>query len=120
MADMIRPSRASRTAPLPPLERDVPAAGRVRLADRADALVLILRRWLFWILYALGLLIFLMFFFGQYLLAWFRTQIGDEPHPVGLAVLNPGELIELLADMLKLNGSAETYANSSVTRATWS
>jgi len=74
-------------------------------------LLLLLRHWLFWLLYALSLMIFLMYFFGQYLLAWFRTQIGEDRITVGLVVLHPGELIELLADKLKLNGSAATYAN---------
>jgi len=32
------------------------------------------RRKLFWALYALGLLMFFMFFFGQYLLACAETQ----------------------------------------------
>ncbi len=74
-------------------------------------LLMLLRRRLFWLLYALSLMIFLMYFFGQYLLAWFRTQIGEERIAVGLVVLHPGELIDLLADKLKLNGSAATYAN---------
>ena len=41
------------------------------------SLWMILRRKLFWALYALALFVFLMFFFGQYLLAWAETQIGE-------------------------------------------
>ena len=39
------------------------------------ALGMLWRRKLFWAVYALGLLIFLMFFFGQFLLDWAETQI---------------------------------------------
>ena len=74
-------------------------------------LLMLLRRRLFWGLYALSLMIFLMYFFGQYLLAWFLAQAGESRIIVGLMAVRPGDLIELLADRLKLNGSAETYHN---------
>jgi ABC-2 type transport system permease protein len=74
-------------------------------------LLMLLRRKLFWGLYALSLMIFLMYFFGQYLLAWFQTQAGETRIVVGLVPIRPGDLIELLADRLKLNGSADTYRN---------
>src|SRR3954469_19312632 len=35
----------------------------------------LLRRKLFWTLYAAGLLVFFMFFFGTYLLDWAETQL---------------------------------------------
>ncbi len=44
--------------------------------------------------------IFLMYFFGQYLLAWFQTQAGESRVVVGLLSIHPGELIEILADKL--------------------
>ena len=72
---------------------------------------MLLRRRLFWGLYALSMMIFLMYFFGQYLLAWFQTQAGESRVVVGLLAIHPGELIEILADKLKLNGSAATYRN---------
>jgi ABC-2 type transport system permease protein len=74
-------------------------------------LLMLLRRRLFWGLYALSMMIFLMYFFGQYLLAWFQTQAGESRVTVGLLAIHPGELIEILADKLKLNGSAATYRN---------
>jgi ABC-2 type transport system permease protein len=74
-------------------------------------LLMLLRRRLFWGLYALSMMIFLMYFFGQYLLAWFQTQAGESRIVVGLLAIHPGELIEILADKLKLNGSAATYRN---------
>jgi ABC-type transport system involved in multi-copper enzyme maturation permease subunit len=42
------------------------------------ALRMLLRRKLFWVLFAFGLFIFLMFFFGQFLLDWVKTQIPAE------------------------------------------
>ena len=45
------------------------------------ALAMMFRRKLFWVLYAFGLLIFLMFFFGQYLLAWAETQAAASRSP---------------------------------------
>ena len=36
-----------------------------------------MRRRLFWVLYGLGLLFFLLYFFGQYLLAFAEAQGGD-------------------------------------------
>jgi ABC-2 type transport system permease protein len=47
------------------------------------SLWMIFRRKLFWVLYGLGLFIFLLFFFGQYLLAWASTQMGEEDVRVG-------------------------------------
>ena len=49
-------------------------------------LLMLLRRRLFWGLYALSMMIFLMYFFGQYLLAWFQTQAGESRVVVGLLV----------------------------------
>ena len=40
------------------------------------SLRMMFRRKLFWVLYALGMLFFFMFFFGQYLLAWTESQAG--------------------------------------------
>ena len=43
-----------------------------------SGLWMLLRRWTFWGLYAGCLLIFLFFFFGQYLLVWIGTQLQEE------------------------------------------
>ncbi|HWG44216.1 MAG TPA: ABC transporter permease subunit [Gemmataceae bacterium] len=75
------------------------------------ALVSIFRRWLFWIIYVLGLLIFLLFFFGQYMLSWAQTQAGESVVPVGQFRMNPRTLIQLFRGLLKLDGGAETYRN---------
>ncbi len=75
------------------------------------SLWMILRRKLFWVLYALALFVFLMFFFGQYLLAWAETQVGESTVMVGPIRTEPTTLIELLRTALKLNGTSETYRN---------
>jgi ABC-2 type transport system permease protein len=75
------------------------------------ALGLIFRRKLFWVLYALGLMIFLLFFFGQYLLAWAETQGAEASIPVMGLREDPKKIVHILRHILKLNGSAETYRN---------
>jgi hypothetical protein len=61
-------------------------------------------------MYALGLFIFLLFFFGQYLLAWAETQTGEENVRVGsFGQANPQQLIGILRGLLRLNGTGETY-----------
>jgi ABC-2 type transport system permease protein len=75
------------------------------------SLAMIFRRRLFWGLYGLGMLIFLLFFFGQYLLAWAQTQTAEESVRVGGfgRPIKPQDLIMQLRGMLKLDGTAETY-----------
>jgi ABC-type transport system involved in multi-copper enzyme maturation permease subunit len=76
------------------------------------ALAMILRRRLFWVVYGLGLLVFLIFFFGQYLLAWAESQAGEADVRVGgLGRANPQELVRLFRAVLKLNGSGEMFRN---------
>jgi hypothetical protein len=66
----------------------------------------------FWVLYGLGLMTFCLFFFGQYLLAWAETQAGSSNVRVGgLGRANPRDLVAILRDLLKLNGSGETFRN---------
>ncbi|MGE3804478.1 MAG: ABC transporter permease [Gemmataceae bacterium] len=73
------------------------------------SLRLLFRRKFFWVLYSLALIIFLMFFFGQYLLAWAESQVGDGTVRVGIVNTNPGKLISLFRDRLRLNGSPYTF-----------
>jgi ABC-2 type transport system permease protein len=76
------------------------------------SLAMIFRRRMFWGLYGLGMLVFLLFFFGQYLLAWAETQSAEENVRVGnFGRANPKDLIRIMKELLKLNGSAETYRN---------
>src|SRR5262249_22302569 len=75
------------------------------------AVWMIFRRKLFWALYALALVIFSLFFFGQYLLAWAETQVGEQTVRVAAVRIQPAQLIHFFRDLLKLNGSGETYRN---------
>lgn len=71
------------------------------------------RYWPFWVIYGLGLMIFLLFFFGQYLLAWAETQSVEAEVRLfgGSAPVEPRQLVGLFRHFLKLNGTAETYRN---------
>lgn len=75
------------------------------------SLWMMFRRKIFWGLYGCALMIFLMFFFGQYMLAWAESQSGEQAVRVGLVRTRPGELIGLLKEVLRLNGSGYTYRN---------
>ncbi len=75
------------------------------------SLHMMFRRKLFWGLYALGLLIFFMFFFGQYLLAWAETQAAEQTIKVGPIPIEPARLIRILREQLKFNGTGDTYRN---------
>jgi hypothetical protein len=76
------------------------------------SLGMIFHRRLFWAMYALALMVFLLFFFGQYLMSWAATQIGEQDVRVGgLGRANPRWLVQFFRDFLKLNGSAETFRN---------
>lgn len=85
---------------------------RSGLAIARLGLAALVRRKLVWVLYAFCLLIFFSFFFGQYLLVWAGTQLGEtEVRGAGFMFFAPTELVKQLRDELKLNGSAETFRN---------
>ena len=74
------------------------------------ALGMLLRRRLFWVLYGFGLLLFLMFFFGSFLLAWAISMAQTPTTPLGRVAQNPQRLLALLQRRLDiLNGSRETF-----------
>jgi len=75
------------------------------------ALKMMFRRKLFWAIYALALLMFLMFFFGQYLLSWAESQADESGVRIFGAKVAPGDLIHGLREVLQLNGrKGEMYA----------
>jgi ABC-type transport system involved in multi-copper enzyme maturation permease subunit len=75
------------------------------------ALRVIFRRKLFWGIYGLGLMIFLLFFFGQYLLSWAEDQ-GDEANVSVMGFKeSPKTLVHVLREILKLDGEPHTYRN---------
>jgi ABC-type transport system involved in multi-copper enzyme maturation permease subunit len=87
-----------------------PAAGVWPIAR--IALVMMFRRRLFWALFALGMLMFLLFFFGLYLLVWLETQTGETEVRAGLlGRLNVARTIRMLRSQAHLDGSAETYSS---------
>ena len=75
------------------------------------SLVMMFRRKLFWALYALSLIIFCMFFFGQYMLFWAESQLGQSRISLLGKSLPPEAVVQRLRVALKLNGTGETYRN---------
>jgi ABC-type transport system involved in multi-copper enzyme maturation permease subunit len=75
------------------------------------ALSQVLRRKLFWVLYAFGLLFFFMFFFSQYLLAWTESQMDEQVVNVAVFRVNPAEFGPILRKSLRIDGSGEMYRN---------
>ena len=74
------------------------------------SLLLLMRRKLFWALYALAGLIFFFFFYGQYLIVWVRQQTEGQSVPVLGVPVKVGEILKFL-DRLGLDGSAHTFGN---------
>ena len=76
------------------------------------SLAMIYRRWMFWILFALAMLMFCLFFFGQYLLFTAETQLSEGGRVTVAGVpVKPQRLVEIFRRGLKLNGTGETYSN---------
>jgi ABC-2 type transport system permease protein len=76
------------------------------------ALRMIFRRKLFWALYGLGLMMFLLFFFGQYLLAWAESQLDESSVQIAGGRFEPVQLVHLFRMVLKLDGrTGEMYFN---------
>ncbi|MBI3411528.1 MAG: ABC transporter permease subunit [Planctomycetes bacterium] len=75
------------------------------------ALGSLLRRRLFWLLYAASLFLFLMFFFGGYLLDWAVTQVSQAPIKVGNVTLDTERLVRSMRQTLQvLSGNQDTFA----------
>jgi ABC-type transport system involved in multi-copper enzyme maturation permease subunit len=73
------------------------------------ALVMMFQRKLFWVLYGLSLLFFLMFFFGQYLLAYAETQMGLQAVPILGLKIDRNLLIQKIRESLRIDGSGMMY-----------
>lgn len=73
------------------------------------SLSLLFRRKLFWAIYAISLTLFLMFFFGQYLMAWPESQSPTGSIRIFGAEIKVKEMVGQFRTALKLNGSAEMY-----------
>src|SRR5262245_29608150 len=75
----------------------------------------LLRRKIFWWLYGFSLLVFLMFFFGSYLLSWAETQIPQQPVQVQVGQktqqIATGPMLRNVRDSMKvLSGGCDTFA----------
>src|SRR5262245_14212 len=90
-----------------------PAHGTLAIAR--VSLWLLLRRKLFWGLYGVSAMIFLLFFYGQYLSSWLQLQIQDQPIRLGSGVVGatvkPKELVEVMKSTLHLDGTGYTFRN---------
>jgi ABC-2 type transport system permease protein len=74
------------------------------------ALGTLLRRKLFWALYAVTLLLFLMFFFGTFLLNWLETQLTG-PIQIGNFKADPDRVMLTVRQALQvLQGNHQTFA----------
>jgi ABC-2 type transport system permease protein len=72
------------------------------------ALGTLIRRRLFWVLFALGLLIFFMFYFGQFMLDWAETQLSSTNVQVG--TLNGTRLLGMVRRTIRfLSGNQDTF-----------
>ncbi len=73
------------------------------------SLGMLFRRRLFWTLYGFGLMLFLMFFFGAYLLAWAEAQMQVSGEQLG-KMGDPGRMMRGIRRALQiLNGSQDTF-----------
>ena len=80
------------------------------VAMARSSLRLLLRRKVFWVLYALALMIFFFFFYGQYLVVWIQLQTASQTVNFGQMPVKLSELTKFL-DKLNLNGSPHTFGN---------
>ncbi len=77
-------------------------------------LLLLARRKLFWALYACSVMIFLFYFFGQYLWVFLENRVADAAVRTGGLwgrVIRPEMIIRSLRDAMHLDGSAETFGD---------
>ena len=80
------------------------------LAMARASLKLMFRRRLYWGLFALGLMVFFFFFYGQYLVVWIGTvTAGDSVKVAGIPVAVKD--FQKFFDFLALNGTAHTFGN---------
>jgi ABC-type transport system involved in multi-copper enzyme maturation permease subunit len=92
-----------------PWRGELGGPGRGVWAIARVGLRLIFRRKVFWALYALGLFFFLLFFFGQYLMAWAETQAEPRIEIFRGVSVPREELIGPLRRGLRLDGSPALF-----------
>jgi ABC-type transport system involved in multi-copper enzyme maturation permease subunit len=75
-----------------------------------SALTILLRRKLFWAVYALAAMVFLAYFYGQYFVLWIQ-QFAGNARLVLFGVPIPLSEFGKLAERLNMGGTAHTFAN---------
>lgn len=80
------------------------------LAIARAGLRTLLRRKLFWVLYGFALMIFLFFFYGQYLVVWITLQTENQTASFAGVPVRMGDLTKFLG-VLNLSGTGHTYGN---------
>jgi ABC-type transport system involved in multi-copper enzyme maturation permease subunit len=81
------------------------------LAMARASLRLMFRRRLYWGLFALSLIVFFFFFYGQYLVVWITTQVATDSVPIAAGVKVPVKEFTKFLDRLALNGTIHTFGN---------
>ena len=79
-----------------------------------SSLLLLSRRKLFWFLYAFSVLIFLFYFFGQYLMVFLENRVSDAMVRTGGVfgrTMRPEFVTKLLRDAMHMDGSADTFGD---------
>lgn len=80
------------------------------LALARASLTILFRRRLYWGLFALSLMVFFFFFYGQYLVFWITTQFGGESVPIAAFKVSVKDLTRFLG-RFALDGSVHTFGN---------
>lgn len=76
--------------------------------------MLLSRRKLFWVLFACSMMIFLFYFFGQYLWVFLENRVSETLVRTGGVlgrVVKPELIIRALRDSMHLDGTAETFGD---------
>ena len=84
------------------------------IAIARSSLQLLARRKLFWALYVFSLLIFLFFFFGQYLMVFLENRVSESMVRTGglfARNMHPEFVTQMLRDALHMDGSADTFGD---------
>jgi ABC-2 type transport system permease protein len=79
-----------------------------------SSLQLLARRKLFWFLYAFSVLIFLFYFFGQYLMVFLENRVSEAMVRTGGVfgrTIRPELFTQMLRDALHMDGSYDTYGD---------
>jgi ABC-type transport system involved in multi-copper enzyme maturation permease subunit len=89
-----------------------PWHGAVAIAR--SSLRLLAGRKMFWVLYAVSILIFLLYFFGQYLMVFLEQRVNESMVRTGGVLgrtIRPEFFVKMLRDAMHMDGSADTFGD---------